>query len=166
MLQGSSCRLRGDSFRGLKPIQACPTRFSLDFESPVPPYLMLGNSFQNRTMDDIEDMTSNQCGTCKLARDIPEIPQYAPYTKRDLVPGEKYQWCSCGKSKMDPFCDQSGCKGTNFVSLEFVAKTQTIHLLCGCKYTTHPPFCDGKHATMDFEPQSPPCNCETRRDLI
>ncbi len=33
-------------------------------------------------------------------------PQNAPYAV-DVEQGETYYWCSCGKSKNQPFCDGS-----------------------------------------------------------
>lgn len=47
------------------------------------------------------------CSECKLATSVPEIPQYAPYTLRDLSSSKTYLWCSCGRSKKQPWCDDS-----------------------------------------------------------
>ncbi len=34
----------------------------------------------------------------------PVIAQYAPY-KVDVEEGKTYYWCTCGKSKNQPFCN-------------------------------------------------------------
>ena len=62
----------------------------------------------------------------------------------DLEKGSDYYWCSCGKSKNQPFCDGSH-KGSDFSPKKFTAvKTKTAYL-CGCKKTSNSPFCDGSH---------------------
>ncbi len=58
-----------------------------------------------------------------------------------------YYWCSCGRSKSQPFCDGSH-KGTSFSPVAFTAeKTETVYL-CGCKKTANAPFCDGAHKEL------------------
>ncbi len=75
--------------------------------------------------------------------DEPVSPQMNPY-HIEVEEGRKYMWCSCGRSKRQPFCDQSH-KGTEFEPVEYVAlKTETV-FLCGCKQTDDAPFCDGTH---------------------
>ncbi|NOX09223.1 MAG: CDGSH iron-sulfur domain-containing protein [Gammaproteobacteria bacterium] len=70
-------------------------------------------------------------------------PQNAPYTV-NVEQGKTYYWCSCGRSKSQPYCDGLH-KGTDFQPKSFSAeKTETIHL-CGCKKTGTAPFCDGSH---------------------
>ena len=70
---------------------------------------------------------------------------------------------SCGLSKKQPFCDGSH-KGTNFKPVKFVAKDQTLHQLCGCKYTDSPPYCNGIHSSLPFQPNYPPCKCNKVND--
>lgn len=72
----------------------------------------------------------------------PDMPQKAPY-EVDLQPGT-YWWCSCGKSKNQPFCDGSH-QGTEFSPVEFKVDKPGKQWLCGCKRTGKPPFCDGTH---------------------
>lgn len=73
----------------------------------------------------------------------PECPQNAPYAV-EVVKGETYYWCSCGRSKSQPYCDGSH-QGTDFQPTAFAAeKTETVYL-CGCKKTGNAPFCDGSH---------------------
>ncbi len=58
--------------------------------------------------------------------------------------GNIYYWCSCGKSKMLPFCDAAHV-GTNFVPVPYKAeKTGTVYF-CGCRKTKNVPLCDGSH---------------------
>jgi class 3 adenylate cyclase/nitrite reductase/ring-hydroxylating ferredoxin subunit/CDGSH-type Zn-finger protein len=62
----------------------------------------------------------------------------------ELEQGSDYFWCSCGKSKNQPFCDGSHI-GSEFSPKKFTAvKTETAYL-CGCKNTLNRPFCDGSH---------------------
>ncbi len=57
---------------------------------------------------------------------------------------ETYHWCSCGKSKNQPFCDGAHV-GTNFEPVAFTPeKTETVYL-CQCKHSKNPPYCDGAH---------------------
>ena len=75
----------------------------------------------------------------------PVIAQKAPY-ELELEPGT-YYWCSCGRSKSQPFCDGSH-EGTGFEPKEFtIAEKQTVSL-CGCKWTADAPFCDGAHENL------------------
>jgi len=71
--------------------------------------------------------------------------QAKPYVL-ELESGE-YWWCSCGRTKTQPFCDGSH-EGTSFrpVSFELTEKTQVY--LCGCRRTAEAPMCDGAHKKM------------------
>ena len=75
----------------------------------------------------------------------PDIPQKAPYVV-ELEPGT-YWWCSCGKSKTQPFCDGSH-QGSDFSPVEFTVDKPGKQYLCGCKHTATPPFCDGAHKKL------------------
>jgi CDGSH-type Zn-finger protein len=72
--------------------------------------------------------------------DEPQTPQDAPYVV-NLEPGT-YKWCSCGKSKKQPFCDDSH-QGTSFSPVTFSTTERKMVMLCGCKHTKNPPYCDG-----------------------
>ena len=61
----------------------------------------------------------------------------------ELEPGA-YYWCSCGKSKKQPFCDGSH-KGTQFKPYPFLIDEKKKVPLCQCKHTKNAPFCDGAH---------------------
>lgn len=75
----------------------------------------------------------------------PEIAQKAPYIQ--VLEAGTYQWCACGRSAMQPFCDGSHV-GTDFTPLEFTQEQTGLVTLCGCKHTKTPPFCDGSHAYL------------------
>jgi CDGSH-type Zn-finger protein/mannose-6-phosphate isomerase-like protein (cupin superfamily) len=67
---------------------------------------------------------------------------------RELVAGQRYLWCRCGRSKNQPFCDGSHA-GTGFQPLAYVARhDQEEALFCMCKRTGTPPFCDGTHSNL------------------
>ena len=62
----------------------------------------------------------------------------------EVEPGKDYYWCSCDRSKNQPFCDGSH-KGTSFSPLKYQAAKAEKIFFCGCKQTRNPPFCDGSH---------------------
>lgn len=59
----------------------------------------------------------------------------------------EYDWCACGRSRHQPFCDGSH-RGTDFTPLGFRADTAGEAWLCMCKHTGNPPYCDGTHARL------------------
>lgn len=61
----------------------------------------------------------------------------------ELEAGE-YWWCSCGKSRSQPFCDGSHAD-SQFVPEKFILGEKTRVWLCGCKATAKQPYCDGAH---------------------
>lgn len=69
--------------------------------------------------------------------------QLNPYAV-DVVEGKRYFWCSCGRSKNQPFCDGAH-QGTQFQPVSFIAENTETLYLCGCKQTEDQPFCDGTH---------------------
>jgi CDGSH-type Zn-finger protein len=76
----------------------------------------------------------------------PVVAQKSPFSA-DVTEGRTYLWCACGRSKRQPFCDQSH-KGTDFTPVEFKAtQTETVWF-CGCKNTKSAPLCDGTHNTL------------------
>lgn len=70
--------------------------------------------------------------------------------KTSLEAGKEYMFCTCGRSKTQPFCDGSH-KGTSFTPLAFTAKATTQKWLCACKHTKNPPYCDGSHQRFTSE---------------
>lgn len=65
----------------------------------------------------------------------------------ELRAGRAYQWCACGRSNRQPFCDGSHA-GRGAEPLRFVAAADGEALLCACKRTKTPPFCDGSHNAL------------------
>ncbi len=66
--------------------------------------------------------------------------------KIETQPGT-YFWCSCGRSKNQPFCDSSH-RGTNFVPLMVKIEEKTLVKWCTCKHTKTPPHCDHTHREL------------------
>lgn len=64
-----------------------------------------------------------------------------------LEKNKKYFWCSCGRSKNQPFCNGSHA-GTGLSPKEFIVESTDNFSLCQCKATSNPPFCDGSHAKL------------------
>jgi len=64
----------------------------------------------------------------------------------ELEPGI-YYWCSCGKTKTEPFCDGSH-EGTDKLPVEFKVMEKKIGI-CTCRRTKKAPYCDGTHARVD-----------------
>ena len=62
----------------------------------------------------------------------------------DVEKDKSYFWCSCGKSKNQPFCDGSHA-GSEFTPLKYVAEKTETKYFCTCKKTQNKPFCDGSH---------------------
>jgi CDGSH-type Zn-finger protein len=64
-----------------------------------------------------------------------------------LEAGE-YWWCSCGRSRNQPYCDGSHA-GTAFTPQRFEVLAKETVWLCTCKHSANPPFCDGAHELLD-----------------
>ncbi|MCU7835276.1 MAG: CDGSH iron-sulfur domain-containing protein [gamma proteobacterium symbiont of Taylorina sp.] len=64
--------------------------------------------------------------------------------KVSLSKGQEYHFCTCGKSKSQPFCDGSHV-GTPFTPKVIVSDEDGEAYLCACKHTGNTPFCDGTH---------------------
>jgi CDGSH-type Zn-finger protein len=75
--------------------------------------------------------------------DDPVVAQKGPY-QVELTAGKAYFWCTCGRSKKQPFCDGSH-SGTDLQPMRFVPEATGVFNLCGCKSTDDKPFCDGSH---------------------
>jgi mannose-6-phosphate isomerase-like protein (cupin superfamily)/CDGSH-type Zn-finger protein len=65
----------------------------------------------------------------------------------EVAAGQRYLWCSCGRSKSQPFCDGSHA-GTGLVPIAFKAERNEDVIFCGCKQTRTGPFCDGSHSNL------------------
>jgi CDGSH iron-sulfur domain-containing protein 3 len=76
----------------------------------------------------------------------PVIAQKSPMPV-NVEAGKDYWWCSCGKSKSQPFCDGSH-KGSDFRPMQFTAEKSETRYVCACKHTKGQPFCDGSHKAL------------------
>ncbi len=68
----------------------------------------------------------------------------------ELEAGKTYYWCTCGRSKDQPFCDGSHV-GSEFEPLAFTPQTDSRQFLCQCKRTEKAPLCDGSHKAIGSE---------------
>ena len=74
------------------------------------------------------------------------IAQKSPFPV-DVEKGKTYFWCSCGRSKTQPFCDGSH-QGTSFQPLPYKAEKDETVYFCGCKKSGTPSLCDGTHTKL------------------
>ena len=65
-----------------------------------------------------------------------------------LEKDKEYYFCSCGRSKSQPFCDGSHA-GTSFSPKAFTAEKDGEAWLCTCKQSGNTPFCDGTHQNIN-----------------
>ncbi len=70
--------------------------------------------------------------------------------KVNLSKGQEYHFCTCGRSRSQPFCDGSHA-GTAFTPRVIVSDEDQEAYLCACKHTGSAPFCDGTHARFSDE---------------
>ncbi len=70
--------------------------------------------------------------------------------KVTLVKGQEYHFCTCGRSKSQPFCDGSHT-GTSYTPSVIVSDEDSEAYLCACKHTGNTPYCDGSH--KQFNPE-------------
>ena len=70
--------------------------------------------------------------------------------KVSLNKGQEYHFCTCGKSKSQPFCDGSHA-GTGFTPRVIISDKEEEAWLCACKHTKNTPFCDGTHKQFSEE---------------
>ncbi|MCW8931432.1 MAG: glutamate synthase-related protein [Gammaproteobacteria bacterium] len=73
----------------------------------------------------------------------PTIADNKP-VKVSLSKGQEYYFCTCGKSKNQPFCDGSHAD-TLFKPKAIISEEDGEAYLCACKHTQNAPFCDGTH---------------------
>ena len=70
--------------------------------------------------------------------------------KVSLAKGQEYHFCTCGKSKSQPFCDGSHV-GTPYKPKVIVSEEEGDAYLCACKHSANIPFCDGTHKNFNAE---------------
>jgi len=75
----------------------------------------------------------------------PECPQKSPIV--ETAAAGEYWWCTCGRSKAQPFCDGSHA-GTEFEPRCVTIDAERKVAWCACKRTGNAPFCDGAHAKI------------------
>lgn len=76
----------------------------------------------------------------------PVIAQKSPFAV-EVEADKSYWWCSCGRSKGQPFCDGSHA-GTGYSPKEYKAKKTGTVYFCGCKHSANGVLCDGSHADL------------------
>jgi CDGSH-type Zn-finger protein len=63
--------------------------------------------------------------------------------------GTVYYWCSCGRSKKQPFCDGTHSKeATGLAPVKWQATETKIMYFCTCKLSKNEPLCDGSHKAL------------------
>lgn len=100
-----------------------------------------------------------------MKRTLPVIANNRP-KKETLEKGKEYYFCTCGRSKNQPFCDGSHA-GTSFSPLGFTAEDSGDAYLCTCKHTKNPPYCDGTHKAFGADQvgqEGPGVSSETSPD--
>jgi CDGSH-type Zn-finger protein len=73
----------------------------------------------------------------------PVVASRTPYAV-DVEAGRDYWWCTCGRSRRQPFCDGSH-QGSTFAPMKYTAQASAKLWFCGCKRTAGAPLCDGSH---------------------
>ena len=66
-----------------------------------------------------------------------------------LQQGKVYNWCACGLSLNNPFCDGS-CNAamTRCRPVQFNVSESGYYKLCNCKNSANAPFCNGTHRDL------------------
>jgi CDGSH-type Zn-finger protein len=80
-----------------------------------------------------------------MSDEKPVIADKSPCIQ-EMEPGE-YWWCSCGKSKKQPFCDGSH-EGTGFTPTKVELTTKKKVAWCNCKHSKRGYLCDGAHSKL------------------
>lgn len=76
----------------------------------------------------------------------PLIARTTPYAV-EVKAGKSYWWCSCGRSKSQPFCDGSHA-GSALLPVEYRAAQDGTVYFCGCKHNAGGVLCDGSHSRL------------------
>ncbi|MCS6891183.1 MAG: CDGSH iron-sulfur domain-containing protein [Rhodovarius sp.] len=81
-----------------------------------------------------------------MSTPTPEIAGKEPIAVT-VEEGKSYWWCSCGRSKKQPFCDGSH-KGSGFSPVEYKASRSGQVWFCACKRSQRGVLCDGSHKAL------------------
>jgi CDGSH-type Zn-finger protein len=134
----------------------CETKVYLrDNMHPEPQILKPNSNYQNQTltMEDISNFPETEMVALPESIPYPEgsyrppsIPLAAGYYPVSvyLYRGKKYDWCSCGHSWSNPFCNGQ-CKfiTTRCRPIAFNVSESGYYKLCNCKQSANAPFCNG-----------------------
>ena len=107
------------------------------------------------SMDDVTDFPEQRIVPLGESRPYeegryrpPSMPAYAGIypTHIYLHRGKSYDWCGCGMSQINPFCDGQ-CKWvlTRCRPVTFNVSESGYFKLCNCKMSANAPFCNGTH---------------------
>ena len=69
--------------------------------------------------------------------------------KLETIVGQKYLYCTCGRSKDGALCDGAH-QGTGLAPKPFIAPRERS-VLCTCKKTKEAPYCSGAHRGLSVE---------------
>jgi CDGSH iron-sulfur domain-containing protein 3 len=72
-----------------------------------------------------------------------KVAQPFPYYV-EVVAGKTYEWCACGRSATQPFCDKSHA-GTGMEPVNYTATASKRIAFCGCKASKRGAICDSSH---------------------
>ena len=102
------------------------------------------SNFPKQTTEPLQESYPYQEGSYRPA----SLPLYAGYYPINvyLYRGKKYDWCSCGHSWSNPFCNGQ-CKWvmTRNRPISFNVSESGYYKLCNCKSSANAPFCNGTH---------------------
>lgn len=71
-----------------------------------------------------------------------------------------YEWCGCGLSHQQPFCDKTHlnryiAKYVRGGPVKYIAPEDKDIWFCNCKQTNNRPFCDGTHRSEEVQESTP-----------
>ena len=98
---------------------------------------------------DIEDL--RHVTICGVRRPRPPIVPYLCPFRVHLEVGKTYRFCTCGRSKSQPFCDDEHTDDDPQPLSFSIDHPQSFHSLCACKYSLSMPFCDGSALSPNSE---------------
>lgn len=126
-----------------------------DYLVPEPKILKENFKRESESLDDITNFPQQEIVQLGESRHYeegkyrpPSLPLFAGYYPSHvyLFRGKKYDWCSCGHSWNNPFCNGQ-CKFivTRNRPISFNVSESGYYKLCNCKMSANAPFCSGTH---------------------